>query len=90
MATPPNLACARAMRDGGIDAMAALNDAAADALAGLEPEQAREVKLAFGRAMSAVIDETINPAVKAFPELKPDESLWVSIAKSRAAARSGL
>ncbi|MBV8037451.1 hypothetical protein [Roseateles sp.] len=86
---PPNPACARAMRDAGIDAMAALDHAVAAAIEGLAPEQAREIKLAFGRTMSAVMDMMINPAVKAFPELRPDESTWISVAKSRAAERSG-
>ncbi|MBI3347269.1 MAG: hypothetical protein HY020_08675 [Burkholderiales bacterium] len=77
------------MRDAGIDAMAALDGAVADAIVNLAPEQAREVKLAFGRTMSAVMDAMINPAVKAFPELDPDESTWASVAKARARARSG-
>jgi hypothetical protein len=83
----PSLSCARALRDGGIDAVAALNEALRDALIDLPPESHSEVKLAIGRAMSAVLDETVNPAVQAYPELRPDEDTWIAIARTRAAAR---
>lgn len=76
------------MRDAGIDAMAALDHAVAEAITGLAPEQARDIKLAFGRAMSAVIDEMINPATRAFPELNPDDATWRSVAKARALERA--
>lgn len=84
----PTLNCARALRDGGIDAVAALNAALADALVDAPPDSHREIKLAIGRAMSAIIDETVNQAVRAFPELDPDEETWIATAKARAAARA--
>jgi hypothetical protein len=87
-AKPPSLLAARAMRDAGIDAMAALDGAVAEAIVGLTPEEAREVKLAFGYAMSAVMDRMINPAVGAYPELAPDEATWRAVAKARAAGRA--
>lgn len=73
--------------DGGIDAVAALNEALKDALIGLPPDSQSEIKLAIGRAMSAVLDETVNPAVQAYPELRPDET-WIAIARTRATARA--
>ena len=33
------------------------------------------------------VEEIINPAVYAFPELNPDEGTWIAVAKARAAAR---
>lgn len=80
--------CARAVRDGGIDAMAALDAALHRALADVPPDQARELKLAFGRVMGEVILELINPAVRAFPELKPDDAQWAAVVRERLASRS--
>jgi hypothetical protein len=85
---PPTFNCARALRDGGIDAVAALNEALREALVGLPSESQRELKLAFGQAIGAVLDATVNPAVHAFPELKPDELTWIAIAKACANARA--
>jgi hypothetical protein len=83
----PTIACARAVRDGGIGAMAALNESLRGALLGLTLEQAGELKLLFGRVMGEIVEELINPAVMAFPELDLDETAWSAIAKDRAAAR---
>ncbi len=87
--TLPTLECARALRDGGIDAVAALNAALAEALAHAPEDFHRDLKRAIGRAMSAVLDETVNPAVRAYPELDPDDATWIAVAKARAAARAG-
>ena len=84
----PTLNCARSIRDGGIDAVAALNAALAGALVDAPQDSHREIKHAIGRAMSAVLDETVNPAVRAYPELDPDDETWIAIAKARAAARA--
>jgi len=81
------LNCARAIRDGGIDAVAALNEALVHALVDAPQDSHREIKLAIGRAMAAVLDETVNPAVRAYPELDPSDETWIAIAKARAAAR---
>lgn len=88
-AKPPSLSAARAMRDAGIDAMAALDGAVAQAIEGLTADEAREVKLAFGHTMSAVMDRMINPAVGAYPELAPDEATWRAVARAGAARRAG-
>jgi ubiquinone biosynthesis protein UbiJ len=87
--TPPSRTCARAIRDGGIDAMAALDSALSAALDGLSPDQARELKRMFGHLMGEIVDQLINPAVRAFPDLKADQPTWASIARERAALRAG-
>lgn len=84
---PPTITCARLVRDGGIDAMAALNEALREAIVGLAPQDQENLKRAFGRVMGEVVEEIINPAVHAFPELDPDEGTWIAVAKARAAAR---
>jgi hypothetical protein len=86
--TPPTLSCAKLVRDGGIDAMAALDEALREAVVGLSPDDQTSLKLAFGRIMAEVVETIINPAVLAFPELEPDELTWRTIAKVRAIARS--
>jgi hypothetical protein len=83
----PTLNSARVFRDGGIDAVAALDAALADALVDAPQESHAELKLAIDRAMGAVLDATVNLAVRVYPELKPSEDSWVAIAKARAAAR---
>lgn len=85
---PPTLLCAQLVRDGGIDAMAALNDALAKATVGLAPQEQADIKRAFGRAMGEVVTEIINPAIAAYPELALDDSTWAAIAKTKAAERS--
>jgi len=86
--TLPNIDCARIVRNGGIDAMAALNAALTDAIAGFPALDQEKLKLRFGRAMAEITTEIINPAVAAFPELEPDENTWKSVAKVRAIARA--
>lgn len=84
---PPTIDCARAMRDGGIDAMAALNEALQEALVGLTSKQVEDLKLVFGRVMGDLAENIINPAVYAFPELNPDGATWTAVAKARAVLR---
>jgi hypothetical protein len=84
------LNCARALRDGGIDAVAALDAALLDALAEAPPNDHHEIRIVLGRAMVAVLDETVNPAVSAYPELDPDEKTWREVVRARAAARAAL
>lgn len=79
---------ARATRDGGIDAVAALDAALPAALAGLPVERATALKHLFGNLMGEVIDQMIQPAVRSFPELAPDESTWQAVAGERARIRS--
>lgn len=83
-AGPPTISCARAVRDGGIHAIAALDAALATALAGLSPEQAQELKITFGSVMAELIEKIVNPAVHVFPELAPDEATWAAIVAEQA------
>ena len=82
------LAAAQALRDGGIDACAALSEAANRVLAHLPAEQAPAAKQAIGRAMAAVLAETVEPAIKAFPELDPDDATWLAVVRATAKARA--
>lgn len=86
--TLPTIDCARLVRDGGIDAMAALNEALREAVVGLSQQDQQNLKRAFGQVMGEIIEKIVNPAVRAFPELVPDESTWATVAKARAALRS--
>jgi hypothetical protein len=78
---------ARIMRDGGIDAMAALNSALEMALVGIAQERAAELKRATGDAMGEICEKIIFPAVRAFPELELDQPGWSEVARARARAR---
>ena len=64
------------------------NEALSEAIAGLATQDQERLKRTFGRVMGKVVEEIINPAVQAFPELEPDEGTWVAVAKARATARS--
>lgn len=81
---PPTIEFARAARDGGIHAMAALDAALAAALDslpadhGLSDVAIYDLKLAFGKIMGAIIDDIIDPALHAFPELNPSQADWVA------------
>lgn len=86
--TPSKIECAQTVRDGGIDAMAALNDALSKAIIGLEPRDQEHLKLAFGRVMGEIVTEIINSTIAAFPELDLDEATWAVVAKTRAAERA--
>ena len=86
--TLPTIACARSVRDGGIDAMAALNEALREAIVGLSPQDQQALQLTFGQVMGEIIEKIINPAAQAFPELEPSQDTWVTVAKARAAARA--
>jgi hypothetical protein len=86
--TPPTIGCARLVRDGGIDAMAALNEALREAVVGLAPQEQQALQRAFGQVMGEVVEKIINPAVQAFPELEPAEDTWATVARARAALRS--
>jgi ubiquinone biosynthesis protein UbiJ len=84
----PSLNCARIVRDGGIDAMAALDQALHEASQNLSRREQQDLKRIFGQVMGEVVVKIINPAAHAFPELELDENTWAAIAKARAEARS--
>lgn len=81
---------ARALRDGGIDALAALDDMVRETLHHLPEALHGTVKSAAGRAMCVVSEETINRAINAFPELKPDQETWINVAKTKALRRASI
>ena len=62
------------LRDGGIDAVAALNESLREAIAELPEDMRAETRLAIGQAMAAVLAATMEPMVRAFPELEPGEA----------------
>lgn len=82
------LSAALALRDGGIDAMAALDQMLTQTLKYLPATQHAEIKLVTGRLMGAVTKETIDRAITAFPELNPDDETWISVAISKGLGRS--
>ncbi|WP_090445439.1 hypothetical protein [Duganella sp. CF458] len=86
--TFPTLDSARSARDGGIDAMAALDKAVREVLVGLSDADQKKIKLAFGEVMGEVVEKLINPAIRAFPELDLDQTTWTAIARARAVARA--
>lgn len=80
--------CAQALRDGGIDATAALDHALSIALAHAPQEFHPEMKLAVGKAMAAVMEQMLAPAIRAYPALEPSDDTWRAVALERARARS--
>jgi len=78
----PNLHFARAVRDGGIHASAALDHALAQALEslpadhGLSNDQLDDVKRLFGGVMAEIFDSMIGPTLRTFPELEPSQVTW--------------
>jgi hypothetical protein len=86
-----NIDSARAARDGGIDAIAALDAAVLPALAGMSDDEATQLKRTVGHLMGEVIDRLLRPAMRAFPELAVNvEAEWSGIARERARARSAV
>jgi hypothetical protein len=84
----PTIECARAVRDTGIDAMAALNQGLRDALLGLPEQSHADLKMMFGRLMAQIAETLIDKPIAQYAELEPDEATWSSVATGRAAARA--
>lgn len=80
--------CAKALRDGGIDATAALDHALSLAMAQAPEAFHSELKLAVGKAMAAVMEQMLAPAIRAYPELEPNDTTWRAVALERARARA--
>lgn len=80
---------ALALRDGGIDAMAALDHAFERTLDRAHEEPHTELKLAVGHAMPAVMDAALRPAIDAFPEIAPSEDAWRATVRERLTERLG-
>lgn len=84
----PTVDSARLIRDGEIDAMAALDAVIFEAIADLSPQDQQNIKRALGAAMGGIAENLIGPAVWSFPEFETDQATWSSIAKSRASIRA--
>lgn len=82
------LDAARALRDGGIDAMAALNEMLIETLKHLPESQHADMKRLTGRIMGSVVEDVINKAIMAFPQLNPDDETWAEVVISKALERS--
>ena len=78
----PTIDFARAVRDGGIHAAAALNHGLAQAIEslpadhGLSNDQLNQVKRLFGAVMAEIFGSIIGPTIRVFPELEPSQSAW--------------
>ena len=84
----PTREAARAIRDGAIDASAALDAAVANALRHLPTADHAPLKRAVAQVMGAIVLDLLNPAIAAHPDLEIDDAEWAEIARSRAAARA--
>ncbi|WP_445671844.1 hypothetical protein [Pseudomonas inefficax] len=80
---------AKALLDGGIDATAVLNRALKRALLHTVDDDQAGLKKSFGIMMAGVLEATVNVALQAYPEMKPDREAWRDIVKARAASRAG-
>ena len=84
----PTREAAQAIRDGAIDASAALDAALANALEHLPTADHAPLKRAVGQVMGAIVLDLLNPAISAHPDLEVNDAEWGEIARSRAAARA--
>lgn len=82
------LDAAKAIRDGGIDALAALNDLLQEALPHLTEAQQDDLTRITGKAMGMIVMDLINPAVKTYPELEPEQKTWKTVARETASRRA--
>lgn len=78
---------ARLIRDGGIEAMDALNAILDEALPRLSGSEEKELRLAIARTISAILDNIVNPALREHPQLEVDEDSWGAIAVARSKER---
>lgn len=83
----PNENVAKLVRDGGIEAMDALNAIVEDASPHLSAAEQKELRLAVARTMSSILDNIVNPVLRAFSELDVDEDTWGAIAMARTRSR---
>jgi hypothetical protein len=82
----PNVECARAVRDGCIDAMDALNEVLKIEKQ-LSAEERRGLRRALAGAADVILTELVNPALRDFPDLEEDEERWGEIAIEHARRR---
>lgn len=84
----PTIDCARLVRDAGIDAMDALNTALVEATPHLSVSDERDLRHAIATTMSVILDNVVNPVLRAYPELDVDEDSWGDIAMEKARRRA--
>lgn len=80
---------AKALLNGGIDATAALNSALECALLHTIDDDQAGLKKSFGVVIASVLEATVNVALQAYPEQKPDREAWQAIVRECAAMRVG-
>lgn len=83
-----SLDAAKALWDGGIDAIAALNTALNRVLLHSSEDIHAGLKKSFGYAMASVLTATVDVALQTYPELKPDKDAWIELARESAARRA--
>jgi hypothetical protein len=83
-----SIEAAMALRNGGVDAVAALDSALAAALPFVEEPSRDVVKLCVGRAMASVLAETVEPAIRAYPSLELSSDAWQALAIQAARSRA--
>jgi len=82
-----SLTTAITVRDAGIEAMDALNSLVLEIGSTLSEADDKALRLAIARSMDAILENLVNPALRAYPELDVDEDTWGEIAIGRASAR---
>ena len=82
-----DITSARLVRDAGIEAMDALNAIIVEAAPHVSAAEEMDLRLAVGRAMSAILENLVNPVLRDHPELDVDEDTWGDIANARARDR---
>ena len=77
-----SIEAATSMRDGAIDATAALNDALGEALLHTSDHDQEELKRVVGKAIAEIFTSLLHPAIQAYPELAIDEKAWAAVLPS--------
>lgn len=55
---------------------------------GFALQDQQSIRLLFAQVMAEIADQIINPAVRAFPELDPDDVTCPTVIKTRAMRRA--
>ena len=74
---------ARKVRDKSIEAFDALNDLVVDVGSHLADEEQKVFRLAVARAMTAILENLLEPALTQYPSLEPSDSEWRAITKEQ-------
>jgi len=79
---------AKAFFNGGIDATSALNSALKGVLLHSSEDDYAGLKKSFGHAMAGALAATVDIALQAYPELRPDRDASEEIARECDARRA--